>query len=258
MPAASAFSLVSWNVLATAYIRASYYPNTEERFLDAQWRVPAIVNRARTFDADLLCFQEVEPAVFEALRSGLAELSYVGAYAQKKDKPDGCATFFRVDRFSMIESRRIEYRDGSGHIAQLVTFDHGGARIAVVNTHLKWDQPGTPPALQYGFRQTSEIIVALQSDVAAHTAQIVCGDFNVTPDSDVVHAFRAAGFSDVHRDLTEIATCNSNGVAKLIDYIFARGAVRATPVRPVAIAGTTPLPSDEVPSDHVPLEARFE
>ena len=103
----------------------------------------------------------------------------------------------------------------------------------------------------------SEIIVALQSDLQSHAAQIVCGDLNVTPDSEVVHALRASGFADAHRDL-DVATCNSNGVAKLIDYVFSRGTIRATPVPPMPIDGTTALPSETMPSDHVPLEVRFE
>ncbi len=254
---AEGLSFVTWNVLATAYIRSSYYPNTAARFLDAEWRVPAITRRALAFDADVIALQEVEDEVFEALRAALADRGYAGTFAQKKDKPEGGAIFHREERLSLVEARRVEYRDGSGHIAQLVTFDREGSRLAVLNTHLKWDQPGTPPALQFGFRQASEIIVLLEAQRAAHDAQIVCGDLNVTPDSDVVRELRAAGFIDAHKDLHDIATCNSNGVAKLIDYVFYRGALRATPVRPAAIDDATPLPSEDLPSDHVPLEVRF-
>ena len=256
MPAAGGFTFVTWNVLATAYIRASYYPSTDARFLEAGWRVPALTKRARAFDADLIALQEVEPDVFEALRAALAERGYAGTYAQKREKPEGGAVFYR-GAFDLVEARRIEYRDGSGHIAQLVTFDRGGSRVAVLNTHLKWDAPNTPPALQFGFRQASEIIVTLQSERASHDTQIICGDLNVTPDSDVVQELRAAGFVDAHRDMKDIATCNSNGVAKLIDYVFHRGALRATPVRPPAIDDATALPSDDLPSDHAPLEVRF-
>lgn len=247
------FTFVTWNVLAASYVRASYYPRSDARHLDPKWRAPAVVARARALDCDLMCFQEVEVATFDALRMGLAELSYAGVHALKQNKPDGCAVFFRVDRFQLVESRRMVFRDGSGHVAQLATFDHEGRRIAVVNTHLKWDPPDTPAALKFGFRQASEIIVALQSERAQHAAQIVCGDLNVTPDSDVVAELRAAELEPAHAD---VFSCNSNGAAKLIDYVFSRG-LRAEPVVPRVIEDETPLPSEEEPSDHLPLVVRF-
>ncbi|HEX4516727.1 MAG TPA: endonuclease/exonuclease/phosphatase family protein [Polyangiaceae bacterium] len=249
-----AFTFVTWNVLAPSYVRASYYPRTDARYLDPLWRAPAVVARARSLDCDVMCFQEVEASTFDALRMGLAAHSYAGVHALKENKPDGCAVFFRVDRFQLVESRRIVYRDGSGHVAQLVTFDHEGKRIAVVNTHLKWDPQDTPAALKFGFRQASEIIVMLQSERARHAAQIVCGDLNVTPESDVVAEFRAAEFRAAHE---RGHSCNSNGAAKLIDYVFYRGALQAEPIAPRAIDDETPLPSDEEPSDHLPLMVRF-
>jgi mRNA deadenylase 3'-5' endonuclease subunit Ccr4 len=247
------FTFVTWNVLATSYVRASYYPRTDAKHLDRQWREPAVVARARALDCDLMCFQEVEVPMFDALRKGLAEMEYVGLHALKQNKPDGCAVFFRVGRFQLVESRRIVFRDGSGHIAQLVTFDHEGRRLAVVNTHLKWDAHDTPPALKFGFRQASEIVVALQTERAQHAAQIVCGDLNVMPDSDVVATFRSADFQPAH---TGVFSCNSNGSAKLIDYVMSRG-LHADPVAPRVIDDETPLPSEEEPSDHLPLAARF-
>jgi len=247
------FTFVTWNVLGPSYVRASYYPRSDVRHLDPKWRAPAVVARARALDCDLMCFQEVEVSMFDALRMALAEMEYVGLYAQKQDKPDGCAVFFRVGRFQLVESRRIVYRDASGHVAQLVTFEHDARRIAVVNTHLKWDPHDTPAALKFGFRQASEIVVALQSERAQHAAQIVCGDLNVTPDSDVVSTLRAADFQSAH---TDVFSCNSNGAAKLIDYVFSRG-LRAEPIAPRLIDDETPLPSEEEPSDHLPLAVRF-
>jgi hypothetical protein len=55
------------------------------------------------------------------------------------DRPDGCATFFRTEFFTLLNDRRVEYRDHSGHIAQHLFLEHESKRLAVVNTHLKWD-----------------------------------------------------------------------------------------------------------------------
>jgi len=88
--------------------------------------------------------------------------------------------------------------------------------------------------------------------------QIICGDLNVTPDSDVAALFTAAGFDYAHRGVHDLRTCNSNGEARLIDYLFFRGSLRATPLPTAVVEDTTPLPSSSQPSDHVPLAARFE
>lgn len=247
------FTFVTWNVLAPSYVRPSYYPRSDARYLDPKWRAPAVVARARALDCDLMCFQEVEVATFDALRMALAEMEYVGLHALKQNKPDGCAVFFRVGRFQLVESRRIVFRDGSGHVAQLVTFDHEGRRIAVVNTHLKWDPHDTPAALKFGFRQASEIVVALQTERAQHAAQIICGDLNVTPESEVIETLRSADFVPAH---TGVFSCNSNGAAKLIDYVLSRG-LHVDPIAPRVIDDETPLPSEDEPSDHLPLAVRF-
>ena len=72
------FTFVTWNVLAPSYVRASYYPRSDVRHLDPKWRAPAVVARARSLDCDLMCFQEVEVSMFDALRMALAEMEYVG------------------------------------------------------------------------------------------------------------------------------------------------------------------------------------
>jgi mRNA deadenylase 3'-5' endonuclease subunit Ccr4 len=256
------FTLVTWNILATAYIRPSFYPNTPPRCLDPAWRIPALVDRAKAMRADVLCLQEVEASVFEALRTALLPLDYDSVLAMKEGKPDGCALFVRSACFELVESRRIVYADGagaadSGHIGQLAVVGGDGARLAILNTHLRWDPPGTPRENKLGLRQAREILEVLGSEPVAAHAQIVCGDLNVRPESDVVATFRAAGFSEAHAALPDVHSCNSNGEAKLIDYVFSRGALRATPRSPPTITAATPLPSDDEPSDHLALEVSF-
>jgi mRNA deadenylase 3'-5' endonuclease subunit Ccr4 len=259
-----AFTLATWNILATAYIRPSFYPNTPRQILDPAWRIPALVLHAQGLGADILCLQEVEAEVFAALQAGLAGLGYIGTYARKGgNRPDGCATFFRSDCFTLATDTRTAYSDGgglanSGHIAQFLRLDRQGKRLDVVNTHLKWDPPDTPPERQWAYRQICQVLDVLRPEAASSTGQIVCGDFNVLPQSDVVEALRRAGFDYAHRECRGICTCNSNGQPKLIDYLFYSGSLRATPLLPASIDAGTPLPSADQPSDHLPLIAQFD
>jgi len=87
--------------------------------------------------------------------------------------------------------------------------------------------------------------------------QAICGDFNATPNADAVELLIESGFDYTHRNCAQTFTCNSNRVPKLIDYIAFRGNVRAEPLPVPAIDGHTPLPSEEQPSDHLPLMAKL-
>src|SRR5260370_37705094 len=102
------FTVAMWNVLATAYIRPEYYPGTPPEVLDAASRVPALVRCANSLGVGILCMQEVEREVFAALEAGLGEMGYDGRYALKgRQRPDGCATFFRKDRLSLVSAQRF-------------------------------------------------------------------------------------------------------------------------------------------------------
>jgi mRNA deadenylase 3'-5' endonuclease subunit Ccr4 len=256
------FSVATWNILATAYIRREYYPQTSRELLDPACRVPALALRAAQLDVDVLCLQEVERDAFAAIAEGLTAAGYEGRYARKgHNRPDGCATFVRTGSFALRAERRIVYADGngggdSGHVGQLLTLENDGRHIAVLNTHLKWDPPDTPRAEQWGYRQIQLALAALEQ--TGVDARIVCGDFNVTPESDVVSALLEAGMDYAHRACAGIATCNANRKARLIDYLFHSVALRATPVLPPPIDDDTVLPAANEPSDHLPLIAGFE
>lgn len=256
------FTLTTWNILATAYIRRAWYPRTPRTVLDPAWRVPALVRHARELGADILCLQEVELEVFNSLQAGMEDLGYCGTLAMKGDRrPDGCATFFRG--FTLVSDQRIAYADGnggndSGNIVQMLLFERQGKRLEIANTHLKWDPPETPRDRQLGYRQIRQAIEALRAEADSSDGQIVCGDLNVAPESDVVEAMLAEGFDYTHRQCRAARTCNSNKEPKLIDHLFYRGSLRARPVLPAEVGEETPLPSLEQPSDHVPLTAQFD
>ena len=258
----SAFTLATWNILATAYIRPDFYPNSPPHVLSTRWRVPVLGQKAEELNVDILCLQEVEDETFMPIQGRLEPLGYSGSFAKKgRRKPDGCATFFRTDRCRLLAERRLVFADGidgpsSGNVAQVMALDVLDVRLDVVNTHFKWDPPGTPRERMLGYRQASLALSALPAPTPAGV-QIICGDFNVTSDSPVIELFTAAGFDHTHHARPGVFTCNSSRQPKLIDYIFYRGPVRAEGVPVPQIDGETALPSPEQPSDHLPLIAQF-
>lgn len=263
------FRVATYNVLATAYLGKCRY-NTPPDLLRPERRVPALTRRIESLGADLLCLQEVEPSIFGVLDAHLRRLGYDGRYEKKAaGRPDGCATFFRRNVFSLSESRRLDYHDAdpsiagpggaparaSGAVALLLTLAHDGRVLGVANTHLRWDPPRTPPERQVGFREAAELLAECRNWAPRPDAWVICGDFNRTPGSDVPAAFLEEGFLSAHANLPGVVSAVVNGRATLIDFIFAGAGLGAVPLDRPAIADGAVLPSEIEPSDHLPLVA---
>jgi endonuclease/exonuclease/phosphatase family metal-dependent hydrolase len=232
--------------------------------LDPVWRVSALAQYVAALATDVLCLQEVEIDAFAALNTRLNAAGYAGQYARKRmGKPDGCATFYRHGVFEFIDTRVIEYADGSrwransGHIALIVWLRTAGRIVGIANTHLTWDPPGKLGTARLGYRQALQLLNECQTMAPTCDGWLICGDFNVTPESEIVATYESAGFRYAHSGLGHIRTCKVNAEVKMIDYLFYSPEFRAEPQDVVQISDQTVLPSSAQPSDHLPIVARF-
>jgi len=259
------FSVVSYNILASAYIQRAWYRRTPALVLDPAWRVPALVQHISDLNADLFCLQEVEPETFVALRVSLGERGYAGEYARKlAGRLEGLAIFYRRTCFDRIDSRVLAYSDGAGfahdtgYIAQSMRLRNGDKTLGVINTHLTWDPPNTAREVRRGLRQAQQCLAEYQSRAAEAGAWIISGDFNVTPENEIVALALQAGLQHAHHHLADAFSCNIGGGARLIDYIFYSGAINAEAAVLRRIDNRTILPSAEEPSDHIAIMARID
>jgi endonuclease/exonuclease/phosphatase family metal-dependent hydrolase len=259
------FTTLTCNVLADGYIRREWYPHTPDEWLDPARRHPALAAHLAAMAADILCLQEVEAPMFATLKEHLAHDGYTGELVSKGlGKPDGCAIFWRGGVFEAVRRQHLEYSDGtaaraaSGHIAQLMVFRHGERLLGIANSHLKFDLPEAPPERRYAPAQIAELLAACAATEPAPAGWIICGDFNLTPDSPVVATLRAAGYEFAHHAKPAAYTAAPRRRPKVIDYLFHSQGLIATPIPPPAIDGTTPLPGPGQPSDHLALAARFD
>jgi len=253
------FSLTTYNVLADSYIRPDWFPNTPPEWLDPARRHPALVDSIAELGTELIALQEVELDVFRRLEVRLETLGYRGMYGAKgRNKPDGCATFVKVDLFSEVEWQRLHYDDAtedgpaSGHLALIARLEVAGRSVSLANTHVKWAPPETPRAEHQGARQLDELVawcLAHPSD-----AWIVCGDLNCPPESAVLDGLRGAGLTDTHTGI-DTPTCNANRLPRKLDHIFASQGLEACPGVIPSIQPDTALPSSSHPSDHLPVTA---
>lgn len=249
------FSVASQNILADSYIKPEYFPHTAPEHLDSRWRWPALATHLARLDADVVCLQEIEQPVFSALHAQLGLLGYSGIFRRKGlGKPDGCAVFSRDANVRRLSDEPHYYGDDSGHLALLVDFEHDGRRFSIANTHVKWQPPTAPVEGGHGLRETTELFERIAADATRRT-WIACGDFNATPDSEIVRRILARGFRDPFE--ATAYTANANGRKKKIDYLFATPDLvgRSRPLVP--IQDDTPLPSESQPSDHLAIVADF-
>lgn len=255
------FTLATWNVLATSYVTRDRYPTIDPALLEPTARQAAVADSIARIGADVVCLQEVETPMFDAVRRRLEPEGYGGELALKgRGKPDGCATFVRLGRFDVAGFRRIDYRDAipiSGHVALVAILGDAARRLGVANTHVKWDPAGVPTERQYGVRQVAQLLEDRRLVAPDCEAWVVCGDFNATIDSDPVRLLRDAGFRATHAP-TDGATCNPNHSAKMIDFAFVDGALASDPWPLFPVADDSSLPSADMPSDHVPVVATID
>ncbi len=253
-------TVATYNILADAYIKPEFYTRCDPAVFVSANRHPRIVERVVGLDADVICLQEVDSAMFDLLNTKLMPLGYRGLWDQKgRGKPDGCATFIRRP-WKFITAYSSAFRDGagprgrhSGHVWNHPLIKRDGRTVLIVNTHLKWDPPDTAKEDKIGLVQAEEILMNFGK---ASYPRIVCGDFNAEPNSDVLDVFRAAGFVDPHP--RRAFTFNSGGPARKIDYILHSADLLATPLlSAVTLVNETVMPSEIEPSDHLPLRASF-
>jgi len=210
----SRFRIASYNVLAKCYAKTRHFTRCKPEYLRWDVRRKALMEVVRELDADILCLQEVDNYSHFWVKE-LQHLGYTGCYKQRNadSKNDGCATFFRTEKFEKVSHDSIEFDrvpdeggkrpDFATHNVALLTLLRptsvsDGSCICVANAHLFWD----PMYEDVKLAQARALVKAAEDMVhesgvqAPATPIILAGDFNSMPGSDVYNFLtRDAAFS---------------------------------------------------------------
>ncbi|KAG0456737.1 hypothetical protein HPP92_024525 [Vanilla planifolia] len=157
------FVLISHNILGVNNILeySNLYMRIPSDSLQWESRKRLICDDLRGWDADIFCLQALDR--YYDVESFLRKDGYAGSYKRRTgDAKDGCAIFWKKERFSLLEASAIEFtchglRD---NVAQLFVFEEAYAlsekwgRIPVV---LAGDFNSTPQSAIYEFLSTSEL-----------------------------------------------------------------------------------------------------
>jgi len=219
------FRICSYNILAELYATRQAYPNCDSWSLAWAYRRNLIMKEIEEAQGDIICLQEVQADHFEQhINPIMSELGYDGIYKQKSretsggyGKVDGCATFWKRQKFVLTENYTIEFNEcarqaaadlgldeqqcrrymnrlSRDNIAQIVVLDvisrnRQLVQICVANTHL-YSNVQRPDVKLW---QTLTLIRELEQFILQRdVALMICGDFNSEPDS-AVYEFLSEG-----------------------------------------------------------------
>lgn len=218
----SPISLVSWNLLAPTFATPAKYPWASAEHLAWPGRQRRIVDMLAEIDADVICLQEVETAMWSELLRRLRKLGYDGVLQQTRGgHPVANAVCVRRDALEVVRtesrSRALitvlracgEHGDGraSGAGASVPALPPRPPPLYLANVHLEAGAEKSPQrlaqvrsllrrvelqrAIDVADAQGRRTLLSPVSD-AAGAALVLTGDFNFDRSSEL-HALLATG-----------------------------------------------------------------
>lgn len=149
-------SVMCYNILAPTLLREHQYlyKQCDPAALDWSYRKYCFYKEIETYAPDVVCLQEVEANLLEEYDSFFQEQGYSGVFKKRTgDKCDGCAIYYRDNKFNLVDSISVEYfqkpavplldRDNIGLLVKLQTksgIGQQGHTFVVATTHLLFNQ----------------------------------------------------------------------------------------------------------------------
>ena len=170
--------VVSWNMLAHCWSGAASeasqqkkYPHCDLKYLAWEHRLPLIKRDLVSFDADIICLQEVDYSKYHLdlqpfmFRHGYA--SYIQSCKNEEKQRYGVATFFRSHRFEFVaEASR------SRGMVTIVREPAMKRMYGIANCHLQ----AYPSSEKVRYTQLKSLILVFEKFDLTHS--FVTGDFN--------------------------------------------------------------------------------
>ncbi|KAG9293308.1 hypothetical protein G9A89_007554 [Geosiphon pyriformis] len=240
------FTLLCYNVLCEKYATTQLYGYTPSWALSWDYRKDNILQEVLSYNSDIICLQEVDISQYEDyFKEELHKSDYDSVYWPKsraktmgdweRKSVDGCATFFKASRFTMVDKVLIEFnqvalqrsdikktedmfnrvitKDNIAVVTLLENKDNQ-SRMIVVNCHIHWDPTYADVKLVQVAMLMDELDKLAQKwcTIPSQTqsgnnyigpqkiSTIICGDFNSTPDSGVYEFLSRGSIRQDHND----------------------------------------------------------
>lgn len=253
------FSATTYNVLAQCYVRPDRYRTSPAEALEPASRRARLLARIEGLGSDLLCLQEVEPDIYEALRAHL-DSTHASAYAKRAGRSEGSALFARRSVFEWHGHEVLHFvahRPGDDDLALIARLAVDTQSLHVATTHLTWQPDETPLDEHLGRRQMLELLT-YRDAASADITWLLAGDFNATSQSPVLAAAYERGLAESCRAQRPWDTTAINRRPRKIDYLlYSTGRLDPRPGVLPKLGRDTVMPSIHEPSDHLPLTVSF-
>ncbi|XP_015954325.1 carbon catabolite repressor protein 4 homolog 3 [Arachis duranensis] len=183
------FSVASYNILAdrNASQHRDLYVNVPSYYVNWDRRKRVICKELLGWDTDIICLQEVDKYI--ELSNILVKAGYTGSYKRRTgDTADGCAMFWKADKFRLLESESIQFKDMGlrDNVAQLLVFEmceFDSRRLLVGNIHVLYN----PNRGEVKLGQIRFLLARAKalSEKWGNSPIVLAGDFNSTPQSGI-------------------------------------------------------------------------
>ena len=245
------------------------YDNPADSANNWKYRKAFATEMIRNNDVDVLGTQEVLFSQLNDIRVLLPEYAYEGV-GRKDGKTEGefSAVFYKKAKFELLKSGTfwlsenptyVGVKGWDAAIERIVTWvllkeKSTGKEFAFINTH--FDHIG-----QVARRESAKLLLSKADEIAKDLPVIVTGDFNATPDSEVIRIITDVNSSNHLTDSRSLAPSilgpawTFHGFGKVpmetrsvIDYIFVKNGVSVSQLSVISeMSGSTYL------SDHNPV-----
>lgn len=124
------FTVLSYNMLADLYASPEQFGYCPHWALHWPYRRTNLLRELLSYDADIMCLQEVQSTHFtDFFAPKLAEAGYTAIFKRKTSEMytreayaiDGCATFFRKDKFALVKKYEVEFNKAALSLAESMT-----------------------------------------------------------------------------------------------------------------------------------------
>ncbi|CAH0545835.1 unnamed protein product [Brassicogethes aeneus] len=276
-----------WNILSQALGQMNdHFEKCPDEALEWNHRKFYIIEEIVEYCPDVICLQEVDH--FNFIKNILKTQGYTGLFFPKPDSPcmyihgnngpDGCAIFYRTDKFELInsESRILEiWRVQSNQVALLVNLKikETGQEVCITTTHLKARKGALLSTLR---NEQGKDLLNFVAENSGHRPVVLCGDFNAEPVEPVYSTIINSQNLEIS---SAYADCNNSNIGSAereppyttwkirdegeichtIDYIFyTKNNLEVESVLEFPTGeeiGENRIPSFSYPSDHFSLVA---
>nr|XP_020483306.1 2',5'-phosphodiesterase 12-like [Labrus bergylta] len=244
--------VMSYNILADVYAQTELsktvlYPYCAPYALQLDYRLNLIKKELAGYNADIICLQEVDKAVFtDSLTPTLDAFGLDGVFRVKDKQHEGLATFYRRSKFKLLSQHDIMLsealssealhsellerlsvnsalkektlqRSTTLQVSVLEDLNKPDRKVCVANTHLYFHPKGGNVRLfQMGvaLKHLSHVI----REVAPGAPLIFCGDFNSLPNSGVFQLLSEAEVPQQHADWSSSGPEESCRMELLSDF----------------------------------------